>query len=168
MSNQELNDLSEEQKEKIINEVNAESDSEESGNTSIFTLDEISESVEPSDESAQAQYEKAISANAQSLYILEQVLNSKSTASISRKNLVKLIFATLKLPEEGATLKFGGTRDQQQMCEFAYAQMQLANNCKAFILGVNAMRQARQVERAKAEAAKSQESQSSEEGAPNE
>jgi len=66
----------------------------------------------------------------------------------------KLIFATLKLPEEGATLKFGGTRDQVQMCEFAYAQMQLAANTRAFILGVNAMREARKERKAKEEEAK--------------
>tara|TARA_R100001086_G_scaffold249160_1_gene188067 strand:- start:600 stop:1094 length:495 start_codon:yes stop_codon:yes gene_type:complete len=144
-----LKELSEEQKEELLDKVNqdlANDSGEEEGNTSVFTMNDIDEKA--GEGSAQAQYEKSITANAQSLYTLDKILNSKMGAKISRKNLVKLIFATLKLPESGATLKFGGTKDQQQMCEFAYAQMQLACNTRAFVLGVDAMRQARKERKA--------------------
>lgn len=154
MIKDELKDLTEEQKEKIVDEVNSQSEEsnvDEKGNTSIFTMNDITEG--PSDGSAQAQYEKSISMNAQSLYVLHNILNngSNSNMHISRKNLIKLLFATLKLPEEGAVLKFGGTEEQQTVCEFAYAQMQMAANCRAFVLGVNAMREARRIEKAKAQ-----------------
>lgn len=160
----ELKDLTEEQKEDLVNQVNKEAESEENleeGNTSIFNMSDIDENA--GEGSAQAQYEKSVTANAKSLHILDQVLNKKGAATVSRKNLIKLVFATLKLPEEGATLKFGGTREDKQLCEFAYAQMQLAANTRAFILGVDAMRmQRRAMKEAEAEKQKQQESEKSE------
>lgn len=153
--NDKLKDLSQEEKEELVDKVNEELESgegEDEGNTSIFTMNDISE--EAGQGSAQAQYEKSITANAQSIYALDQLLNSKGSVKISRKNLVKLLIATLKLPEEGATLKFGGTKDQQQMCEFAFAQAQLAANTRAFVLGVSAMRQQRRAMKEQEEAEK--------------
>lgn len=155
MSKEELNNLTDEQKQKIVDEVNAEPESQEGddGNTSIFTMNDIDEKA--GEGSAQEQYEKSVTANAQAIYTLEQMFNMKGT-KISNRNLKKLIFATLKLPEEGAVLKFGGTKQQQQMCEMAYAYMQLAANSRAFILGVNAMRQARRDRKAAEEEADNQ------------
>ena len=145
-----MKELSQELKEKIVDEVNADTDEIiEEGNTKLFNLDET-EGENSMGESAQAQYEKSITANAQALYSL-QMLFSNQSSKISKRNMIKLIFATLKLPEEGATLEFGGTREQKQMCEFAYAQMQLACNTKCFILGVNAMKQQRRAMKAKEE-----------------
>lgn len=158
MSREELKNLTEEEKQKIVDEINSEPerDSEESsseeGTTSIFTMDDIDEKA--GEGTAQAQYERSVTANHTSLATLHNILHTKDKSyQISRKNLIKLIFATLKLPEEGATLKFGGTEQQKQVCEYAYAQMQLAANTRAFILGVDAMRQARRDQKAKAEAA---------------
>lgn len=153
---EELKDLSEEQKEKIVDEVNQEAESEEileEGNTSIFNMDEIDENAGLG--TPQEQYDRAIMTNVRATAILENILNNKSQSTshkISNNNLKKLIFATLKMPEAGAVLKFGGTSQQQQLCEFAYAQFQLAANTRAFVLGVDAMRRARQVEKLKQEA----------------
>lgn len=147
MSKEDLKDLTEEEKEELVEKVNEglKDDSEESseeGTTSIFTMNDIDEKA--GEGSAQAQYERSVSANHTSLATLHNILHTKDKSyQISRKNLIKLIFATLKLPEEGAILKFGGTEQQRQVCEYAYAQMQLAANCRAFILGVDAMRQQR-------------------------
>ena len=151
-----LQELTEEQKQKIVDEVNAETEEPKSeGNTSLFTLDDISE--EAGQGSAQAQYQKSVAVNAQVLYSLHQILNSKSGIGghkISRANLVKLVIATLKLPEEGAHLKFNGSPEQQQMCEFAFGQMQLAANTRAFVMGVDAMRQQRRAMKEQEEANK--------------
>lgn len=142
-----MEELTNEEKQKIVDEINEDLKNEEEfpnepGTTSIFTLDDIDNQA--GEGSAQAQYDKAVSANATSLAILHNILNTKDKSmEISRKNLVKLIFATLKLPEEGAFLKFGGTAQQKQICEYAYAQMQLACNTRAFVLGVSAMREQR-------------------------
>lgn len=144
-----LKDLTKEEKEELVDRVNEDLKSEpdepredDEGTTSIFTMNDIDEKA--GEGSAQAQYDKSVTANATSLAVLHSILNTKDKSmEISRKNLVKLIFATLKLPEEGAYLKFGGTDQQKQVCEFAYAQMQLAANCRAFVLGVDAMRQHR-------------------------
>ena len=144
--NEELNNLTEEEKQKIVDDVNNNEEVEfEEGNTSTFTLDQIGEG-ESMGSSAQEQYQKAIGANVRALSILDSILSQKK---ISSKNMRKLVFATLKLPEEGATLKFGGTEEQKQVCEFAYAQMQLAANTRAFIMGVNAMKEARKAEQLK-------------------
>lgn len=161
MNKDELKNLTDEQKEKIVEQVNDEALNEEApeeGNTSIFNMGDIDESA--SEGTAQAQYEKSVSINSQSLYTLDQLLSKGSNSGmyISRKNLIKLMFATLKLPEEGAVLKFGGTQDQRAACEFAYAQMQLAANTRAFILGVDAMRQQRRALKAQEEESKEQDS----------
>ena len=140
-----LKDLSQEEKEHLVNKVNEDlksEDSKEEGNTSLFNMSDIDEKAGQG--SPQEQYDKCVSANVTSLATLHNILSTKDPSyQISRKNLIKLIFATLKLPEEGSVLKFGGTKEQQQVCEFAYAQMQLAANTRAFVLSVNAMREQR-------------------------
>lgn len=148
----ELKDLSKEEKEELVDKVNedlANVDESSDGNTEIFTMNDIDPKA--GETTPQQQYEKALTANSQALYAVDQIFSKHNSVKISHKNMKKLIIATLKLPEEGAVLKFGGTKDQQQMCEFAYAQMQLAANCRAFILGVNAMKEQRRAMKAKAE-----------------
>lgn len=153
---EELKELTDEQKEKIVDEVNAEAlegESTEEGNTSLFTMDEIDPST--AELTPQQQYEKAVTANSTSLATLDGLFSQKK---ISQKNMRKLVFATLKLPEEGATLEFGGTEEQKQLCEFAYAHMQIASNTRAFVLGVSAMRQQRKAIKVAEEQAKLEES----------
>lgn len=162
MSKQDIKDLSQEEKEELVEKVNeelkGESDESEGGNTEVFTMNDIDEKA--GEGSAQEQYDKCLGANTTSLATLHNILNTKDKSyQISRKNLIKLIFATLKLPEEGATLKFGGGEQQKQACEFAYAQMQLAANCRAFILGVDAMRAQRKAMKAKEEEEKNKDAE---------
>jgi len=138
-----MTDLTQEQKEQIVEDINNSTDEGlDEGNTSTFTMKDIDEKAEEG--TPQEQYDKCVAANARSLAILDAIFEQKK---ISSKNMRKLIFATLKLPESGATLKFGGTQEQKQVCEFAYAQMQLAANTRAFIMGVNAMREQRRAMR---------------------
>lgn len=161
-----MTELTKEQKEQIVEEINnAPDEGLEEGNTETFTLNDIDPKA--ADTTPQEQYDKCVAMNARSLAVLDSIFEQKK---VSSKNMRKLIFATLKLPESGATLKFGGTEEQKQVCEFAYAQMQLAANTRAFIMGVNAMREQRKAMKQTEEEAQKAEkpSDNSPEGAGNE
>ena len=92
-------------------------------------------------------FDKSVAINQTTLANLSQIL-----PKLSKKNLIKLFFATLKLPEQGASLKFGGTQDDKQMCEYAYVNSQMARNALIHVLGTTAIAQARLVKQRESEA----------------
>jgi hypothetical protein len=128
-------ELSQKQKEKIVEELNSESEEQSSGNTSLFTMANMEElkpflqELTPMD-----MFDKSVALNQTTIANLADLL-----PRLSKKNLIRLFFATLKLPEKGANLKFGGKQQEQQLCEMAYANSQ--------ILGTTAIAQARLVKK---------------------
>jgi hypothetical protein len=136
-------ELSQKQKEKIVEELNSESEEQSSGNTSLFTMANMEElkpflqELTPMD-----MFDKSVALNQTTIANLADLL-----PRLSKKNLIRLFFATLKLPEKGANLKFGGKQQEQQLCEMAYANSQMARNALIHILGTTAIAQARLVKK---------------------
>lgn len=143
-------EVTQEQKEKIVEELNSESGSNQlDGNTSIFNLYSMAELAPYLKELTPIEmFEKSVALNYTAANNLDHVLSK-----MSKRNLIKLFFATLKLPEHGATLKFGGKLQDQQACEYAYAQAQLARNALIHVLGTTAMAQARMMKKREEEEA---------------
>jgi hypothetical protein len=141
-------ELSQEQKEKIVDEINNSPEEEESGNTSLFTMGSMEE-LKPflKDLTPQEMFDKSVAINQTTLANLADIL-----PKLSKKNIMRLFFATLKLPEKGANLKFGGGPQEKQLCEMAYANSQMARNAMIHVLGTTSIAQARLVKRREEEA----------------
>lgn len=148
-------ELSDETKQKIVDELNSEQEEVETGNTSLFSMGSMEE-LQPflKELTPLEMFDKSV------------VLNQTSTANLvhvlpkmSKRNIIKLLFATLKLPEPGATLKFGGKQEEQRMCEFAYANTQMARNALVHVLGTTAIAQAKLVKKREQEAKQSEQSE---------
>lgn len=148
-------ELTPEQREKIVEELNNPSEVEPEGNTSIFTMGSMEE-LQPflKELTPLNMFEQSVALNHTSLSNLSHIL-----PQLSKKNLIKLFFATLKLPEEGSTLKFGGTEDDLRNCEMAYANAQLARNALVHVLGTTSIAQARLVKKREQEAAQAEQSE---------
>jgi hypothetical protein len=137
----ELHELTENEKEKIIKEINELPDEADvgDGNTVIKTLSEDEEYSKKVAEMTPRQiYEQNIASNFRSAMILGQLL-----PKLSKKNLVRLFLATVKLPEENAKLSFGGTNEDKKLAEAAFIQAQVANNTRTHIVTVNALAKSR-------------------------
>ena len=134
-----IDELTDEQKQNIVDEINASDDEQPEGNLTVSTASEDPEvkgmldKVSPKD-----LYEAQISANFRSNYHLGQLL-----PKLSKKNLMKLLMFTCKLPEKDGTLEFGGTKQQKEMAYEAMMQAQIASNSKTYILSVDAAARAR-------------------------
>jgi len=118
--------MSDEEKQKVLDEVNEETE-EFQGNTSITTLsemDDISKRIE--EMSPKELFETNVNSNIRACYELDRLADQ-----LSKKNLKKLLLATLKLPEENASLNFGGTT--RKLAEYAFIQSQVALNSKIHI-----------------------------------
>jgi hypothetical protein len=133
--------LSDELKQKIVDEVNSDIEPEQPGNTSLFTMGSLEE-LKPflKELTPLEMFDKSVAINQTTIANLADIL-----PKLSKKNIIKLFFATLKLPEQGASLKFGGKQQDQQMCEVAYANSQMARNALVHVLGTSAIAQARLV-----------------------
>lgn len=131
-------ELTEDQKQAIVDEANTTEDTSES-NTSLFTmgdLDELKpflEELTPLD-----MFDKSVAMSKTSMANLDDLLHR-----LSKKNIIKLFFATMQLPEDGSVLKFGGTKEDKALCEIAFANSQMARNCLVHILGTSAIAQAK-------------------------
>lgn len=147
-------ELSPEIKQKIVDEINSEESAEESsGNTSLFTMANMAE-LEPflKELTPIEMFDKSVALNQTTLANLSDLL-----PRLSKKNIIRLFFATLKLPEKDASLKFGGGKQEQQLCEMAYANSQMARNALVHVLGTTAIAQARYVKKQEQEAKESAE-----------
>lgn len=151
-------ELSQEQKEKIIEELNSEQEVEESGNTKLFTMANLEE-LKPflKELTPMEMFDKSIALNQTTIANLSDIL-----PRLSKKNLIRLFFATIKLPEQGATLKFGGKKEEQQMCELAYANAQMARNALIHVLGTTAIAQAKLMKKKEQESAENAETKEGE------
>ena len=126
-------ELTDEQKQKIVDEVNSE-DEEEYGNTTISSIADDPDAKEMMDKvNPKNLYENQIASNFRSTYHLGQLL-----PSLSKKNLIKLLMFVCKLPEKDGYIKFGGTKKDQQTANEAFIQAQVASNSKTYIMSVDA------------------------------
>lgn len=159
-------ELSEELKQKIVDEVNSDSEPEDESNTSIFTMGSLEE-LKPflKELTPLEMFDKSVAINQTTLANLADLL-----PRLSKKNVIRLFFATMKLPEKGANLKFGGGPQEKQLCEMAYANSQMARNALVHVLGTTAIAQAKFVKKQEMEEAAKVESEepSPSEGASNE
>ena len=132
-------ELTEDQKQAIVDEANDTSEVSEESNTSLFNmgdLDELKpflEELTPLD-----MFDKSVAMSKTSMANLDDLLHR-----LSKKNIIKLFFATMQLPEDGSVLKFGGTKEDKALCEIAFANSQMARNCLVHILGTSAIAQAK-------------------------
>ena len=151
-------ELSQETKQKIVDEVNNLPEEKEESNTSLFNMGSMEE-LKPflKDLTPLEMFDKSVAINQTTLANLADIL-----PKLSKKNVMRLFFATLKLPEKGANLKFGGGPQEKQLCEMAYANSQMARNALVHVLGTTAIAQARLTKKQEQEeAAKNQELQES-------
>jgi hypothetical protein len=151
-------ELSQETKQKIVDEVNNLPEEKEESNTSLFNMGSMEE-LKPflKDLTPLEMFDKSVAINQTTLANLADIL-----PKLSKKNVMRLFFATLKLPEKGANLKFGGGPQEKQLCEMAYANSQMARNALVHVLGTTAIAQARLTKKQEQEeAAKNQEPQES-------
>lgn len=145
-------ELNEELKKKIVDEINNAPEEEVESNTSLFTMASIDE-LKPflAELTPMEMFEKSVALNQTSNANLAQIL-----PRLSKKNLIRLFFATLKLPEKDAHLKFGGSQQEQKLCEIAYANSQMARNALVHVLGTTAIAQAKLVKKRELEGASNQ------------
>jgi hypothetical protein len=151
-------ELSQETKQKIVDEVNNLPEEKEESNTSLFNMGSMEE-LKPflKDLTPLEMFDKSVAINQTTLANLADIL-----PKLSKKNVMRLFFATLKLHEKGANLKFGGGPQEKQLCEMAYANSQMARNALVHVLGTTAIAQARLTKKQEQEeAAKNQELQES-------
>lgn len=149
-------ELTQEQKQKIVDEINNEPEEESESNVSLFTMASLDE-LKPflAELTPMEMFEKSVALNQTSNANLAQIL-----PRLSKKNIIKLFFATMKLPEKDAVLKFGGSQQDQRLCEMAYANSQMARNCLVHVLGTTAIAQAKLVKAREKEEAASQSQES--------
>lgn len=148
-------ELTQEQKEEIVNEINNSEDQESEGNVSIFTMGDLSELKPFLEElTPMEMFDKSVALNQTSIANLDDLL-----PRLSKKNLIRLFFATMKLPDKDSVLKFGGSREQQAFCEMAYANSQMARNALVHVLGTTAIAQARLVKKREEEEALKEDNQ---------
>ena len=134
-----LENMSEGEKNKLIDEVNALPDDAPEGNTVISALaDDAALKAEIDKMSPKEIYEQNVAANFRSCFKLQDIL-----PTLSKKNLIKVLIATVKLPESNAVLKFGGTPDQIKATEWAFIQSQVAGNSKTYITSIDAAARAK-------------------------
>jgi len=153
-------ELSPETKQKIVDEINQPSDEKEVGNTSLFNMGSMEE-LKPFLEALTPleMFDKSVAINQTTLANLADIL-----PKLSKKNVMRLFFATLKLPEKGANLNFGGGPQEKQLCEMAYANSQMARIALVHVLGTTAIAQAKLMKkREQEEAAKSEQSEEQQE-----
>lgn len=135
---EEIKSLSMEEKQKLLDQA-LESEDKEEGNTSLFNLANMDELKPLLEElTPMAMFERSVALNFTTTANLQDLL-----PRLSKKNLIKLFFATLKLPEGNASLSFGGSANDKKLCEMSYAQAQLARNAMVHVLGTTAIAQAR-------------------------
>lgn len=145
--------LSEEAKQKIVDELNSTDDEPVESNTSLFNMAGIEE-LKPflQELTPLEMFDKSVALNQTTLANLDDIL-----PRLSKKNIIRLFFATLKLPNKDSVLKFGGKEQEKKMCELAYANSQLARNALIHVLGTTAIAQARLVKKREDEAKQNQE-----------
>lgn len=122
-------EMTDEQKQKVLEEVNDEVESEE-GNTSITSISEMDEISKKMDEMTPEELkEHNVSVNIRACYSVENIVEN-----LSKKNLKKVLMAILRLPEENASLTFGGTEKGKKDAEMAFIQAQVALNSKVHVI----------------------------------
>jgi hypothetical protein len=160
-----VQELNEEIKQKIVDEINNSPEEEEqSGNTRLFNMASLEE-LKPflKDLTPLEMFDKSVAINQTTMANLSDLL-----PRLSKKNIMRLLFATLKLPEKGASLKFGGGPQEKKLCELAYANSQMARNALVHVLGTTAIAQARLVKQKEQEEAAKVESNEQVQGENNE
>lgn len=137
----ELEGLSEAEKQKVLDEVNSLPEEDvNGGNTTIVTasqdekLSKIIESMSPKE-----MLEQNINANFSSRMQLGKLL-----PQLSKKNLIRVLMATVALPETDMDLKFGGTPEDIKRAQWAYIQAQVAENARMYVVSTEAMARAQQ------------------------
>jgi len=146
-------ELSSETKQKIVDEVNSPDEDLPEGNLSIFTMANMAE-LEPflKELTPLEMFDKSVAINQTTIANMAEIL-----PRLSKKNIIRLFFATLKLPEKDASLKFGGSQQDQNLCAMAYANSQMARNALVHVLGTTAIAQARLLKKRESEAKASEE-----------
>jgi hypothetical protein len=152
-----MEDLTLEKKQQIVDELNSSIDTDADSNLNVSTIADDPEAKAKLDQVSPRQlYESQIAANFRSTYILGQLAQK-----LSKKNLIKLLMFTCKLPEEEGFINFGGTKEQQKDAENAFIQAQVASNAKTFILSIDAAARSK-MEKNKQSAQESQQGESNE------
>lgn len=129
--------LTEDQKKSIIDEANLlPEEAVESGleTTISYAADEAKLVEQIANMNPQELFEKNVASSYRSLMKLDQQL-----IHLSKRNIIKLIQATLKLPEEGMRVNFGGTPKERQKALEAFVQLQVARNSFVFVVGTQAV-----------------------------
>lgn len=128
--------LTEEQKKKIVEEANALPQEPEAGlETSVTYAADDNKLVEQiASMTPEELFERNVAASYRSLMKLEGQLQR-----LSKKNIIKLMLATLKLPDEGMRVNFGGTKADIENATQAFVQAQVARNSFVFVTGTQAL-----------------------------
>jgi hypothetical protein len=133
-----IGNLSDEQKLDLVKQANESKDDIE-GNTEIVYPAEDEKLMETIKAmSPKELFDRNVAANIRCCYQLEPILSN-----MSGRNLKRLLMAVLQLPEEGANLQFGGTREAKQQANYAFALAQQAFNSKIYVTSVKAVTQAK-------------------------
>lgn len=150
---QEIKELSIEEKQALLDKAmqQEKAHAEEESNISIYNMAELAPFLK--ELTPMEMFEKSVAMNYTTAANLQYIL-----PQLSKKNLIKLFFATLKLPEKDSSINFGGSQDDKKNCEIAYAQAQLMRNSLVHVLGTSSIAKAR-FERMKKEEESKQESQ---------
>lgn len=137
----ELEGLSDVEKQKVLDEVNSLPEEETGGgNTTIVTAsqdEELSKII--NNMTPKEMLEQNINANFSSRMQLGKLL-----PQLSKKNLIRVLMATVALPETDMDLKFGGTPEDIKRAQYAFIQSQTACTSKMYVVSTEAMSRARQ------------------------
>lgn len=124
--------LSDEQKQKIVDEANLVDNSEDDGNIQIITAKEagmFEEATARGDVKGQIARFSAMNVHARSK--ADILFDS---ANISNRNIKKAVLAACAIPDNDATIKFGGTKQQQEAAETLFYYLQTAVTTRGIAL----------------------------------
>ena len=141
-----IENLTEDQKNKLVDEINELPTEELGGNA---TLKSVSEDEELSKKIAKLTPKELLDQNIAANYRSRSILGDL-LPQMSKKNLIKIFLATLALPENNSNLTFGGTRDAIKLCHWAFIQAQVAENSRMYVVSTEALAMARRQQKIEA------------------
>ena len=141
-----IRELTAEEKKKIVEEANATPDTPE-GNTTVTQIADDEKLMQQIESMTPKElFESNIAASFRSIHALDKML-----PQLSKKNLVKLLLATLKLPEDDLYVNFGGQKKDKELALECFMKCQIARNAYAYVVSIRAAAQARLAKRAEEE-----------------
>lgn len=127
-----LTNLTDEQKQTIVDEVNQDTETEADGNVQIISAKEaglFEDATFKGDIKGQIAKFTAINVHARA-----KVDTLFDSTKLSNRNIKKAVLAACAIPEEGASITFGGTPQQQEASEALFQYLQVAITTRGIAL----------------------------------